>query len=75
MQDDWGFQAYGPVKGWTGRTLFRVYGMFDVDYQIESTEIREAVTDWDYVGDVRRVFHCLDPSVLEECLSKTISRP
>ena len=27
--------------------------MFDVDYQIESTEIREAVTDWDYVGDER----------------------
>ena len=30
-----------------------IYGMFDVDYQIESTEIREAVTDWDYVGDER----------------------
>ena len=42
MQDDWRFQPHRPVKGWTGRTLFRVYGMFDVDYQIESTEIGEA---------------------------------
>ena len=53
MQDDWKFQPHRPVKRWTGRTLFRVYGMFDIDYQIESTEIREAVTDWDYVGDER----------------------
>ena len=32
-------------------------------------------TKWEMRGLARLAFHCLDPNVLEECLSKTINRP
>ena len=53
MQDDWKLNPNRSVREWTGRTIFRLYGMFDVDTHIESTEIREAMTDRDSGGDER----------------------
>ena len=50
-QDNWRKRGEHPEPGnWTGRTLFRVYGPHENDYQIESQEIREAFTDWEFVG-------------------------
>ena len=40
-----------PLNGeWTGKTFFRVYGLHESDYNVESMEIREAVTDYEFVG-------------------------
>ena len=35
---------------WIGRTFFRVYGPYENDYNCESVEIREAITDYEFVG-------------------------
>ena len=35
---------------WVGRTFFRVYGPYENDYNCESVEIREAITDYEFVG-------------------------
>ena len=33
--------------------MFRVYGPYEADYYVESSEIREALTDWDFIGKER----------------------
>ena len=33
--------------------MFRVYGPNDVDYRVEGQEIREALTDWEFLGTER----------------------
>ena len=38
---------------WTGKTYFRVSGPNDVDFGIESREIRDALTDLQYIGSER----------------------
>jgi len=35
---------------WTGKTVFRIPGPNEVDYGVESREIRSALTDFKYVG-------------------------
>ena len=35
---------------WEGKTYFRVYGPYEVDYHVESHELREALTDWEFIG-------------------------
>ena len=53
-QDNW--KANGErvtAEEWTGRTMFRVYGPYEADYRVESSEIREALTDWDFIGKER----------------------
>ena len=35
---------------WEGKTYFRVYGPYEVDYNVESHELREALTDWEFIG-------------------------
>lgn len=35
---------------WTGITCFRVYGPYETAVVIEACEIREALTDYDFVG-------------------------
>jgi len=49
--DNWRVKNDYPINGeWTGKTFFRVYGPYESDYNIESTEIREALTDYEFVG-------------------------
>ena len=51
MQDNWKVKVDYPINGeWTGKTFFRVYGPYESDYNIESVEIREAITDYEFVG-------------------------
>ena len=51
MQDNWKVKVDYPTNGeWTGKTFFRVYGPYESDYNIESVEIREAITDYEFVG-------------------------
>ena len=51
IQDNWRTRGeYPTTQQWTGKTVFRVYGPDDVDYKIESQEIREALTDWEFIG-------------------------
>ena len=51
MQDNWKVKVGYPINGeWTGKTFFRVYGPYESDYNIESVEIREAITDYEFVG-------------------------
>ena len=33
--------------------MFRVYGPYETDYHVESSEIGEALTDWDLIGKER----------------------
>ena len=37
-------------KEWTGKTFFRVYGPYEADFDVEAHEIREALTDWEFLG-------------------------
>ena len=39
---------------WTGKTVFRIPGPNEVDYGVESREIRSALTDFKYVGSEKR---------------------
>ena len=51
IQDNWKRRGTRPVdKQWTGKTFFRVFGPYDSDYEIESLEVREALTDFEFVG-------------------------
>ena len=51
MQDNWKVKVDYPINvEWTGKTFFRVYGPYESDYNIESVEIREAITDYEFVG-------------------------
>jgi hypothetical protein len=53
-QDNWRVKHDYPTNGeWTGKTFFRVYGPYESDCNIEATEIREALTDYEFVGRVR----------------------
>ena len=53
-QDKWEVKGtYPTVKSWTGKTFFRVYGPYDADYTVEASEVREATTDWEFVGNER----------------------
>ena len=36
---------------WTGKTVFRIAGPNEMDYGVESREIRNALTDFKYAGD------------------------
>ena len=38
------------LQSWEGKTYFRVYGPYEVDYQVEAQELREALTDWEFIG-------------------------
>ena len=49
-QDNWKSKGDYPIGEWKGKTLFRVYGPNDVDYKVESHEIRESLTDWEFLG-------------------------
>ena len=53
-QDNWKSKGDKVTSvEWTGRTMFRVYGPYEADYHVESAEIREALTDWDFIGKER----------------------
>ena len=54
IQDNWRIRGEYPMgEPWTGRTMFRVYGPNDADYRVEGQEIREALTDWEFLGAER----------------------
>lgn len=49
-QDNWKVKNDYPINGeWAGETIFRVYGPYESDYNIKAVEIREAVTDHEFV--------------------------
>ena len=51
IQDNWKKRGSRVCGGsWTGRTFFRVYGPYDNDYTVEGSEVREALTDLEFVG-------------------------
>jgi hypothetical protein len=51
IQDNWKRRGTRPVdKQWTGKTFFRVFGPYESDYEVESSEVREALTDFEFVG-------------------------
>ena len=53
-QDNWKSKGDKVTSiEWTGRTMFRVYGPHEADYNVEASEIREAMTDWDFIGKER----------------------
>ena len=53
-QDNWKSKGDKVTSvEWTGRTMFRVYGPHEADYHVEASEIREAMTDWDFIGKER----------------------
>ena len=39
---------------WTGKSIFRIPGPNEVDYGVESQEIRSAFTDFQYIGSEKR---------------------
>ena len=50
-QDHWKRCRASPMlQSWEGKTYFRVYGPYEVDYQVEAQEFREALTDWEFIG-------------------------
>ena len=50
-QDNWKVKGGYPINGeWTGKTFFRAYGPYESDCSLESVEIREAITDFEFVG-------------------------
>ena len=50
-QDHWRRNRSSTIgEIWEGKTYFRVYGPYEVDYQVESHELREALTDWEFIG-------------------------
>jgi len=51
IQDNWKRRGSRPIdKQWTGKTFFRVFGPYESDYEVESSEVREALTDFEFVG-------------------------
>ena len=51
IQDNWKKRGSRPVDiQWTGKTFFRVFGPYDTDYEVEASEVCEALTDFDFVG-------------------------
>ena len=51
IQDNSKKRGNRPVdKQWTGKTLCRVFGPYNSDYQVEASEVREALTDFEFVG-------------------------
>ena len=57
-QDSWKNKGDVAVeKQWTGKTFFRVYGPYEADYDIEAREVREALTDWEFIGHERMGEH------------------
>ena len=51
IQDNWKRRGTRPVdKQWTGKTFFRVFGPYESDYEVESSEVRESLTDFEFVG-------------------------
>ena len=50
---DWTYPEVRKTKPWKGKTIFRFSGDQDVDYGIESREIRGSMTDLEYVGSER----------------------
>ena len=51
VQDNWKKRRERPMDfEWTGKTFFRVFGPYDTDYEVESSEVREAPTDFEFVG-------------------------
>ena len=49
--DSWKSRGRKNVgRDWRGKTYFRVYGPYEADYDIETHEIREALTDWEFLG-------------------------
>ena len=51
IQDNWKRRGTRPVdKQWTGKTFFRVFGPYESDYKVESSEVRETLTDFEFVG-------------------------
>eukprot|EP00435_Cladocopium_sp_Y103_P007383 s1669_g2.t1 len=54
IQDNWKKRGERVVDiQWTGKTFFRVYGPYEADYGVESSEVRECLTDYDFVGQER----------------------
>ena len=54
IQDNWGKRGEYPLsEDWIGISCFRVYGPYEADPKIESNEVREALTDYDFVGNER----------------------
>ena len=53
---DWTTPDADVVNGfeWTGKTVFRIPGPNEVDYGVESREIRSASTDFKYVGSEKQ---------------------
>ena len=50
-QDNWKKRGNRPMdKHWTGKTFFRVFGPYDTDYEVEASKVREALTDFEFVG-------------------------
>ena len=50
IQDNWKRRGTRPVdKQWTGKTFFRVFGPYESDYEVESSEVREALTDFEFL--------------------------
>ena len=51
VQDNWKKKRERPMDfEWTGKTYFRVYGPYETDYEVEASEVREALTDFEFVG-------------------------
>ena len=54
IQDNWRKQGEYPMSDeWIGISCFRVYGPYEADPRIESNEVREALTDYDFIGNER----------------------
>ena len=54
IQDNWRKRGEYPTSDeWVGISCFRVYGPYESDPKIESDEVREALTDYDFVGNER----------------------
>ena len=54
VQDNWRKRGEYPSQSeWVGITCFRVYGPYEADLGIEACEVREALTDYDFIGNER----------------------
>ena len=68
------------MKGeWTGMTVFRIPGPNEIDYGVESREIRNALTDSCYVGQGREgsmdIYLIGKRELSKSCFWKIIRRP
>ena len=54
VQDNWRKRGEYPTQNeWVGIICFRVYGPYETDLGIEACEVREALTDYDFIGNER----------------------